>query len=80
MIGIIPPSGVKLSCIAVDGAVGRGRRGDRPQARIGDAEADLLALHVAAGSSPSAAKCVVAGAFGPVANHEPARKRIDMAA
>ncbi len=46
--GIMPPSAVKLSCIALT-APARGRGGDDREERAGgDAEADLLALHVAA--------------------------------
>ena len=47
--GTRPPSGVKLSCMALT-APQRGVGGDgREQRRVGDAEADLLAFHVAAG-------------------------------
>ena len=48
-IGTSPPSGVKRVVHRVDRAVrGGGRRG-RPERGVGDAEAHLLALHVAAG-------------------------------
>ena len=41
----------------VDRAAGGGRRDDREQRRQGDAEADLLAFHVAAGRARARANC-----------------------
>ena len=47
-IGTRPPSGMKLSCMALT-APHEASGGDRREQReTGDAEADLLALHVAA--------------------------------
>ena len=48
-IGTRPPSGVNESCIAVDRAAGGRGRDGREQRRVGDAEARLLAFHIAAG-------------------------------
>ena len=72
-MGIIPPSGVKLSCIEFtepfDAAV------------VATAHRLELAMpkrtslpSMLAGSSPSAAKLVIAGGLGPVADHEGAEK------
>ena len=64
--GIMPPSAVKRVVHGVDGAA-RGRGGDDGEQRRGDdAEADLLALHVAAGEAERVER-VVAVRFGPVA-------------
>ena len=48
-IGTSPPSGVKRIVHRVDAAVAGRRGGRRPERRLRDAEADFLALHVAAG-------------------------------
>ena len=50
--GIMPPSAVKLVVHGVDGAAGGGRGDDGEQGGGDDAEAHLLALHVAAGERP----------------------------
>ena len=46
-IGTRPPSGVKLSCMALTAAVGAAGGRGRPERRTGDAEADFLAFHIA---------------------------------
>src|SRR5882724_4838854 len=51
MSGIMPPSAVKLSCMAFDGAAGSRRRDHCEQGGGDDAEAHLLAFHVAAGEA-----------------------------
>ena len=52
--GISPPSGVKLSCMALTAPHEASVVIDGEQRGGGDAEAHLLAFHVAAGSRPSA--------------------------
>ena len=47
--GIMPPSGMKLSCMALTAPQEAAVVIDGEQRRGGDAEADLLAFHVAAG-------------------------------
>ena len=48
-IGIMPPSGVNESCIELTEPFDAAVVADRPQRRVGDAEAHFLAFHVAAG-------------------------------
>ena len=67
----MPPSGVKLSCMLLTAPQRRVGGDGGEQRRVGDAEADLLALHVAAGCSAIDAdrrrRAVgIAGRLGPV--------------
>ena len=50
--GIMPPSGVKLSCMALTAPQEAAVVIDGEQGGGDDAEADLLAFHVAAGRGP----------------------------
>ena len=63
--GIMPPSAVKLSCMALTAPQEAAVVTTANRAGRDDAEADLLAFHIAAGQAHGR-ECVVAGGFRPI--------------
>ena len=73
--GTMPPSAVKQSCMALTAPHEAAVVMTANRARVDDAEADLLALHVAAGQAECVER-VVAVRLGPVADATPPMKMI----
>src|SRR5262249_13398417 len=65
--GIMPPSAVKESCMALTAPQEAGGGDDREQRGRGNAEADLLSFHIAAGEA-NRSEGVIAVRFRPVAD------------
>ena len=81
MSGIMPPSAVKRVVHGVDRAAGGGGRDDGKERRQRDAEADLLALHVAAVRARARASSGLPRGFRPSrSTATPARNSTPMAA